>query len=728
VNRFSSNPDPAQPKPGDTRNPGAGSENSDANTADHAPRGPDEPTLEIPLSRESVIPGPSQEASMAAPPEPSRDQAGKTQGAVSDATVSEETIAQRQTAADSISENITAGNVPSQLGRYRIEALLGRGGMGSVYRAHDTQLDRKVALKVPKFEAKTNSTLVDRFYREARSAANLAHPNLCPVFDVGVVDGTHYIAMALIKGDTLSSHIRNNGELSEKFAAITVLKIARAMQEAHGSGILHRDLKPANIMIDHRKEPIVMDFGLACPDDLDDDSRLTQEGALLGSPAYMSPEQLRGGKDSIGQQSDVYALGVVLYEILAGRLPFAGNGSTISMIGQILTEEPTDLKALRPTVNNTLAQICLKAMAKDSAERYPSMEIFGNDLERFIRGHAGRKNSANNDAKKVKAQVTQIQLNEQSKLVKTLCDSKQFDAAVPILQQIVDNPQAKDSKTHQWATATLQKVQTRINEEKQKRVAENARQVAQNPNDDPFAGLPDSPSTSLPQTPVLRPSVAPKNKPATSKNSYKIIAVVAATGLILLTIAGLWLLSRKSNAKPNATPPLPAIVDDGSSDDNDRQQATRPNQQTFDNVDRIMQRFDRDGDGFISAREVPRADKAIMMRVDVNRDGKISREEMKTSNARKAFSQQGIRPGGNNFNRGQRPPGTGPNGLDNGRPNFGGPGFNGVKPPGETNSDRSLDNKGNPGMNPGRNIPNGPGPRGDRPAGNSPFERQRQPN
>ena len=134
-----------------------------------------------------------------------------------------------------------------------------------------------------------------------------------------------------------------------------------------------------------------MDFGLACPDELGDDSRLTQEGALLGSPAYMSPEQLRGVKDSIGQGSDVYALGVVLYEILTGRLPFAGNGSTISMIGQILTEDPTELKSLRPTISTALARICAKAMAKDSVERYSSMENFANDLERFIRSQASRK-------------------------------------------------------------------------------------------------------------------------------------------------------------------------------------------------------------------------------------------------------------------------------------------------------------------------------------------------
>ena len=155
------------------------------------------------------------------------------------------------------------------------------------------------------------------------------------------------------------------------------------MQEAHQSGIIHRDLKPANIMVDHRKEPIVMDFGLACPQDIGDESRLTQDGSLLGSPAYMSPEQLKGRPDAIGFTSDVYSLGVVLYELLSGRLPFDSGGSTIAMIGQILTEEPIDLASLREEVNPALLEICAKAMAKNVDVRYPSMKEFAVALAKY---------------------------------------------------------------------------------------------------------------------------------------------------------------------------------------------------------------------------------------------------------------------------------------------------------------------------------------------------------
>ena len=165
----------------------------------------------------------------------------------------------------------TTDEIPEKLGRYTIKETLGRGGMGSVYLAHDSQLARDVALKVPKFDSGTNPNLVNRFYREARSAANLSHPNLCPVFDVGEIDGTHYIAMAYIKGRPLSSYVSADKPPAPRGIAAIVRKVALAMDEAHQSGIIHRDLKPANIMIDQRKEPIVMDFGLAVPQDLGDE-------------------------------------------------------------------------------------------------------------------------------------------------------------------------------------------------------------------------------------------------------------------------------------------------------------------------------------------------------------------------------------------------------------------------------------------------------------------------
>ena len=721
MNRSSSNPDPQQPDNGSTQKSSAAGEGSADHLKENPTRGIDEPTLELSLNRNSGVSQPS-------PDSPAQDQsqsAAKTLGPSSDATMTDETLTQDPMERGRAWDNPTDSETPTRLGRYQIEALLGRGGMGSVYRAHDTQLDRKVALKVPKFEAKTNSTLIDRFYREARSAANLAHPNLCPVFDVGEVDGTHYIAMALIKGDTLSNHIRNNAELPERFAAITVLKIARAMQEAHGSGIIHRDLKPANIMIDHRKEPIVMDFGLACPDELDDDSRLTQEGALLGSPAYMSPEQLRGAEDSIGQGSDVYALGVVLYEILSGRLPFAGNGSTISMIGQILTEEPTDLKSLRPSISTGLAEICVKAMAKSSSERYSSMESFGNDLERFIRNNAARKKTSTNDTKTAQAHVSQIQLNEQSKLARTLCESRQFAAAVPILQQIVDNPQAKNSKTQTWASATLQKVRARIEEDNRRQAAASETKAALTTNveNDLFADLPDAQPTNelRPSAPIHR--VHQKIKQPDPTNSRNLIVAIVGTLMATLIGGGLWFWTQNRQTEPMlVTPPDP--VDQNPDLANGGDQIGRARPQIANPADRFMQRFDKDRDGFITARELPRPDKSILMQIDSNDDGRVSRDEINNIDPIELLSLQSNRTGGNNFNRGQRPQG-GPNGFENGRQGLG---FNGSQPRDEVGPNRPFDGQGRPGPGPGRKPQNGLGPRGERPAGGPPFGGQGRPN
>ncbi|MEL6108043.1 MAG: serine/threonine-protein kinase [Planctomycetota bacterium] len=164
------------------------------------------------------------------------------------------------------------------------------------------------------------------------------------------------------------------------------------MAEAHQNGILHRDLKPANIMIDHRKEPIVMDFGLACQSESNDESRLTQEGTLIGSPAYMPPEQLKG--DSIGPATDQYALGVVLFESLSGSLPFKDSASTLTLLTHILTEEPRKLMDLRPNVDPKLCEIAERAISKDTSQRFESMKHFAAALAKFVRAEKTKGQSA----------------------------------------------------------------------------------------------------------------------------------------------------------------------------------------------------------------------------------------------------------------------------------------------------------------------------------------------
>jgi serine/threonine protein kinase/uncharacterized membrane protein YqaE (UPF0057 family) len=273
---------------------------------------------------------------------------------------------------DSVAERGRASkNMPAMFGRYRIERLLGQGGMGSVYLAHDTHLHRPVALKIPKFDDETRPELVERFYREARAAAALRHPNLCPVYDVGEIDGTHYITMAFIDGQPLSNFVSAKNPKSAGQIATLLRKLAGALAEAHAHGIIHRDLKPANIMLDSRHEPIVMDFGLAWQLKQAHDPRLTQSGTLVGSPAYMSPEQLYGKREQIGPASDVYSLGVIFYELLTGRLPYEGSVSAV--IAQILAHDPPRPSTLQPSIDPAAESICVKMMARPVAERFQTM-------------------------------------------------------------------------------------------------------------------------------------------------------------------------------------------------------------------------------------------------------------------------------------------------------------------------------------------------------------------
>ena len=278
--------------------------------------------------------------------------------------------------------NRAAHPLPEQFGRYRIVRMLGEGAMGQVFLAHDDQLDRDVALKVPRFSAKGDEERIERFYREARAAATLRHPNVCPIHDVGEFEGRPFLTMAYIEGRPLSDFVREGKPLPQRQAAIIVRKLARGLAAAHKEEVTHRDLKPANVMVDERNEPIVMDFGLA-QRERDNEPQLTKDGTLLGTPAYMPPEQVLGDTKLIGPPADIYSLGVVLYELLTGELPFQGPVNVV--LAQVLNVEPPPPSELRLGLDPELEAICQKAMAKSIEERTQSMDELADELKAYLR-------------------------------------------------------------------------------------------------------------------------------------------------------------------------------------------------------------------------------------------------------------------------------------------------------------------------------------------------------
>ena len=340
----------------------------------------------------------------------------------------------------------TIEELPVEFGRYRILKELGSGAMGKVYLAHDSQLDRQVALKTPSFRGGDDDDMVTRFYREARAAAKLQHRNICPIFDVGEIDGRHFISMAFVKGRCMSDFIKPGKLPPQKTSAILVQRLAVALGEAHRHNVIHRDLKPANIMIDLKKEPIVMDFGLARQTDAE--SRVTQSGMAVGTPAYMSPEQVRGDLDDVGPTADIYALGVILYELLSGKLPF--RGPIAKVVYGIVNEEPAAPSTIREGIDPELESICAKMMAKDRAQRFRSMEDVALALKAYVKGRGQTKKS---DQSSPKASIERTSESSTKGLTETgalnAFFAAQADATAsgtkiePALQSIV----TKDSKS-----------------------------------------------------------------------------------------------------------------------------------------------------------------------------------------------------------------------------------------------------------------------------------------
>ena len=267
-----------------------------------------------------------------------------------------------------------------RIGRFQLRAVLGQGGFGRVYRAHDPQLDREVALKVPRF-APDEPEQVERFLGEAKAAARLRHPNLVAVFESGRDGDDYYIVSEFVEGLPLSERLRHDPP-DFRQAAAWVRDLARALAYAHGEGIIHRDIKSANVLIDRDGRPQLTDFGLAKR--VGEDATRTADGAVLGTPAYMAPEQARGDGAAVGPHSDQFSLGVVLYELLARRLPF--DGPAHALLLQVLADDPPPPSRFNPAVPRDLEAICLKAMAKEPARRYGGAAELADDLDRYLAG------------------------------------------------------------------------------------------------------------------------------------------------------------------------------------------------------------------------------------------------------------------------------------------------------------------------------------------------------
>ena len=286
------------------------------------------------------------------------------------------------TAASANSNGFPSGTIalPARFGDYELLQEIGRGGMGVVYRAQQASLGREVAVKMILRGQLASQADRERFEAEAQAAARLDHPGIVPVYEVGEIDGRQYFSMKHVRGTTLAQRLAE-GPLAPREAAAMLAKVARAIHFAHLRGVLHRDLKPSNILLDEQGEPHVTDFGLA--KQITGAETITKTGAVLGTPAYMAPEQAAGQRGAVGPRSDVYSLGVILYHMLTGRPPFQA-ASPGEMVLLVLEQDPVPPRMLNPKADRDLEMICLRCLQKPADLRYASAAGLADDLEAYL--------------------------------------------------------------------------------------------------------------------------------------------------------------------------------------------------------------------------------------------------------------------------------------------------------------------------------------------------------
>jgi len=290
---------------------------------------------------------------------------------------------------------MTPVSLPAQLGRYRLLRSLGQGGMGAVWVAFDSRLQREVALKIPLVNATANAAVIERFQREARLAASIEHPNFCSVHDVGEDQGYHFYVMPIIPGKPLTAHWQMGEPWPLETAAALIMALASALAELHARGIIHRDLKPANVMVKPDGSVVLMDFGLARS--VRSNDALTGTGQALGTPSYMAPAQVANDDKNVGPAADVWALGVMLYQLIGGCLPFTGTG--FEVLGRILHMQPPLPSEHRPDADTRLDAICMQALSKDAHNRPQSMAALAVSLGIFLKG----KGSPGNELSRTEA-------------------------------------------------------------------------------------------------------------------------------------------------------------------------------------------------------------------------------------------------------------------------------------------------------------------------------------
>ena len=316
---------------------------------------------------------------------------------------------------------------PTALGRYQVASILGRGSMGVVYRGHDPVIDRPVALKsvlLPEsISDEEKKIFLERFFLEARAAGKLTHPNVVITHDAATDEATGipFIAMELVDGDTLADRLRQEGTLAWEKAVDFVVPIAGGLAKAHAAGIVHRDIKPANILIADGEVPKIADFGIAkLPA-----SKLTQEGNIVGTPYFMSPEQLRG--EPLDGRSDLFSLGALLYNLVAGRPPSEGSDPA-AIFAQTLYKEPAPLSEIAPAAPSSLDRVVAHALAKNANERYRSALELIEDLRAVRAGEAPKHAAAHDQQKAQKTLVSRADIADIANVEATIASGK---ATVP---------------------------------------------------------------------------------------------------------------------------------------------------------------------------------------------------------------------------------------------------------------------------------------------------------